>query len=159
MSQKHISPIVNATIKLIASLSGVSPLPGDPFIRNNNKAPGKVTSIIGLTGQNTQGNLAISFDEKSIVFIVNKMLSESYTQINADIIDACGEICNMLAGGSKKALAEELGYQCDMAQPIVISGDEIEISPYLKTTLIAVPFSIEDGQFWIITPDNINKSN
>ena len=146
MNVEHINPFINATKNVIETMAFTKLDMGKLSLKTNNLSWGAVTGVMGLASETLSGNMLVSFDEASIIEIVNKMLYESFTQINKEVIDAVGEITNMITGGAKRELNEK-GFFFDMAVPVVVTGQNIEITQMSKGPTIVVPFSTEKGQF------------
>jgi chemotaxis protein CheX len=70
------------------------------------------------------------------------MLMCENTEINGDVVDAVGELTNMVAGGAKAKLAE---YQLMVSLPNVITGRDHEVRFPSDVTPICVPFSTKWG--------------
>jgi len=122
--------------------------PGKPAIKTDNKTFGEVTGVIGLMGENVVGNMIVSFDGPSILSIVSRMLGETFTEINKDVVDAVGEITNMICGGAKTEFAE-MGLGIGMASPMMVTGKDIELSQLAKALTISMPFDTPEGRFVI----------
>jgi chemotaxis protein CheX len=84
-----------------------------------NRPPG-VTSMVGLAGQ-LCGVLSVHCDEKAGVLMTSKMLGVPHEKVGAEMSDALGEICNMVAGNFKNKISG-LGDGCMLSPPTVITG-------------------------------------
>lgn len=146
MRAELINPFLSSTVNVIGTMCQTSPTAGKPCMKEGTCTWGAVTGIIGMAGETLTGNMMISFDEAAILVLVNRMLSETFTEINSDIVDAVGEMTNMICGGTKQQLSE-LGYQFKMATPIMITGIGVTITQLSKSPIIQVPFSIPEGKF------------
>ncbi len=147
MDAKLINPFINATCHVLETMAFVKVNPGKPYLKKNNVAKGDVTGIIGLTGV-ANGTISVTFQEKCILSIVSNMLGEKMELLNGDIADAVGELTNMVSGQARKEL-EELGKTFSAAIPSVIMGRNHSIAHYTNGPRIAIPFSIDDGEFTI----------
>ncbi len=154
MDAAIIGPFIEATTYVLQTMAATNCEVGAPTAKTNDLTWGSVTGSIGLAGQNTIGNLTLSFDEASILDIVSKMLMSDYQAINNDVIDAVGEITNMVCGDTKKRLAEH-GFIFDMATPLIIVGKGIALSQRAHKEVIHVPFKTPAGNFVLET--NISK--
>ena len=148
MKAEYINPFLNAAIKVLGTMAATKVTPGKPHIKEGNKTWGIVSGIIGLAGQQITGNMVISFDKPSILGIVSRMLMETYADITPDVIDAVGEITNMISGGAKAALSEQ-GFQFEMATPIMMVGEGLEITQLTKEPVISLDFITQEGKFVI----------
>ncbi|HZW95189.1 MAG TPA: chemotaxis protein CheX [Candidatus Eremiobacteraceae bacterium] len=84
--------------------------------------PHEVTSMVGLAGQ-LCGVLSVRCDEKSAALMTSKMLGVEIDKVGADMSDALGEICNMVAGNFKNKITG-LGDGCMLSPPTVITGSD-----------------------------------
>lgn len=146
MKVELINPFINATANVLTTMCKTEPFAGKPNLKEGKATWGAVTGIIGMSSDKLVGNMVLSFDEPSILGIVNAMLSESYKEINSEIVDAVGEITNMISGGAKQQLSE-LGYAFSMATPIMITGQGVTISQLSKAPVIQIPFTSNVGKF------------
>jgi chemotaxis protein CheX len=127
-------------------MAQISPEPGKPTLKRDKCTWGVVTGVIGMVGDQILGNMIVSFDEPSILAIVKNMLMEEFKEITPDVVDAVGEITNMISGGAKKELGL-LGYSFNMATPLMIKGKNVEISQLSRSPVITIPFKTPVGQF------------
>jgi chemotaxis protein CheX len=81
-----------------------------------------VTSMVGLAGQ-LCGVLSVHCDEKSAALMTSKMLGTDLDKVGAEMSDALGEICNMIAGNFKNKITG-LGDGCMLSPPTVITGSD-----------------------------------
>jgi chemotaxis protein CheX len=128
-------------------MASFQPVPGKPYVKKDDLAHGDVSGIIGITGD-AIGSLAISFSESCICNIVGRMLGETYTTINHDVLDAVGEITNMISGVSRTHL-EKKGMTVFSAIPSVVFGANHTINHILKSPSIVIPFSSPNGSFFV----------
>lgn len=146
MDASILNPFVEATVNVIKTMAQTNPTPDKAFVKKDNLSWGNVTGIIGIAGPKVSGNLVISFDEPCILDIVSKMLMETFTSITPDVVDAVGEITNMISGGTKSTLSKE-GFSFEMATPLMITGQNVELKQLAKSPIIVVPFKTEAGKF------------
>jgi chemotaxis protein CheX len=84
--------------------------------------PHEVTAMVGLAGQ-LCGVLSVRCDNKSAALMTSKMLGVEIDKAAADMSDALGEICNMVAGNFKNKITG-LGDGCMLSPPTVIVGSD-----------------------------------
>jgi chemotaxis protein CheX len=147
MNVQFINPFLEGTMEVLKTMAMVEPTVGKPYIKKGNQAKGDVSGIIGMTGS-ARGSLALSFSEKSIFMIVSNMLGEKYTEINDEVMDAVGEITNMISGVARKKL-ESQGYNISAAIPTVVSGKDHAILHVLGGPSIIIPFQVTNGAFYV----------
>ncbi|MBF0223955.1 MAG: chemotaxis protein CheX [Desulfobacterales bacterium] len=147
MDAKLINPFINATMNVLETMAFVKSKCGKPYLKKDDTAKGDVTGVIGLTGE-TNGTIAVTFDELSILKIVSNMFGEEITQLNHEVADAVGELTNMISGQARREL-EELGKVFEAAIPSVITGKGHTIIHYTDGPKIAIPFTTDEGAFTI----------
>ena len=147
MDVKFINPFLNGTLEVLKKMAFLDAIPGKPSLKKEETASGDVSGIIGITGD-AVGSLALSFSEKCICKIVSNMLGEEHHEVTRDIIDAVGELTNMVSGASRTQL-EKMGMAVYAAIPTVVHGQGHTITHILKSPSIVIPFSTAAGPFFI----------
>jgi chemotaxis protein CheX len=147
MDVKLINPFITATLDVLSTMASIECKPGKAYVKQNNIAKGDVTGIIGLTGT-INGTIAVTFDEKSILQVVSTMFGEELTELDEEIIDAVGELTNMISGQAINDLVQ-IGINFDIAVPSVIYGKNHIVKHITKGPKIAVPFATDIGSFTI----------
>lgn len=146
MNADFVNAFIQATSHVLGTMASLTCEPGSPFIKPDKKTWGVVTGIIGMGGENINGNMIVSFEQDCVLKVVNTMLMENFQEINADVIDAVGELTNMICGGAKMRLAEK-GYVIAMASPVMIAGKGVELMQFSRNPVIAIPFNTGSGGF------------
>ncbi len=143
-----INPFIEATVNVLQTMAGIEPKAGKPFLKAGKQSTGDVTGLIGLVGKDTKGSFAVSFEENCIIKIVSNLLGEEITKMDGDVLDAVGEVTNMISGGARAKLSE-MGVDLDMAIPTIISGKGHELTQITEYPIIVVPFETEAGSFFV----------
>jgi chemotaxis protein CheX len=146
MKAEFINPFIESTLNVLSTMAQTKATAGAPALKQNKTTWGEVSGVIGMAGHNISGNMIISFDEPCILSIVSKMLMEEFKEITPDVVDAVGEITNMITGGTKKLLSAQ-GFSFEMAIPITIKGKGIELSQLSSAPIISIPFKTDSGTF------------
>jgi len=147
MDASMINPFLNATVNVIETMAFMKCTAGKPYLKKDDKARGDVTGIIGITGH-SNGTIAVTFDEASILKIVSNMFGEEMSELNHEIADAVGELTNMISGQARKDL-ETIGKLFEAAIPSVVTGKDHSIIHYTDGPKIAIPFTTDEGHFTI----------
>ncbi|OUS29220.1 chemotaxis protein CheX [Gammaproteobacteria bacterium 45_16_T64] len=148
MNIDFINPFLQSMSNVIATMASIESVQGEVSLKLDDVAHGDVTGLIGMVGEKTKGSLAISFKKEVILDITSRMLGETITEINDDVLDCVGEITNMVTGGAKNLLAEK-GFDFDLATPVVINGESHDVVHKFKGNKITIPFSTEYGDFFV----------
>ena len=146
MDANLINPFIESTQKVLSTMAQTDSTADKPYLKNNTTTWGVVTGIIGMAGDEYSGNMILSFDEPCILDIVSKMLMEQFTSLTPDVIDAVGEITNMITGGTKNLLSDQ-GMKFEMATPLVISGRNVELKQLSPASVLVIPFETSAGKF------------
>ncbi|MBW2605038.1 MAG: chemotaxis protein CheX [Deltaproteobacteria bacterium] len=147
MDVKIINPFINATLNVLETMAFIKSKAQKPYLKKDNAAKGDVSGVVGFTGE-TNATVFITFDESCIVKVVSNMFGEQIDEINDEIIDAVGELTNMISGQARREL-EEIGKVFQGGIPSVVSGKNHELKSMTKGPKIAIPFKTEFGSFTI----------
>ncbi|MBF0566016.1 MAG: chemotaxis protein CheX [Nitrospirae bacterium] len=148
MNVEMVNPFLVSLMNVLSTMAQVEAIMNKPTLKQGDRATGDVTGFIGLTSTNIKGSLAITFTESAIIQIASQMLGEVFEIIDESVIDAVGEITNMVSGGAKKILSEK-GYKFNMAIPSVISGKDHIITHNTKGAIVLVPFETQAGSLFV----------
>ncbi|ETR74197.1 MAG: Chemotaxis protein CheX [Candidatus Magnetoglobus multicellularis str. Araruama] len=147
MDVQLINPFIKATINVLETMAFIKPKPQKPYIKKDSVAKGDVSSVIGLSGE-TRGTISITFTKPCILSIVSNMFGETMSTLDNEVMDAVGEIANMISGQARQAL-ESAGKVLYAAVPTMIKGKDHTISHRTTAAIMAVPFKTEYGAFTI----------
>jgi len=143
MSPELAKPFISATRHVLSSTASLDVSAGRPYVKQNKSASGSVSALIGITGDKC-GTFAISFERNTAVYIVRQMLGDAIEDIVHDVMDAMGEISNMISGHARLGLVD-MGLKLQGSTPSVIMGDNHTIA--YRGKAIAIPFSCHAGNF------------
>ncbi|RPJ82671.1 MAG: chemotaxis protein CheX [Deltaproteobacteria bacterium] len=147
MDASLINPFINATINVLQTMAFIKCKAEKPYLKKDDVAKGDVTGVIGITGE-SNGTIAVTFEEETILKIVSNMFGEEMKQLNSEVADAVGELTNMISGQARREL-EENGKVFEAAIPSVVSGKNHQITHYTDGPKIAIPFITDGGRFTI----------
>lgn len=123
--------------------------PGTPFVREpRDSMGGDISGVIGLTGEQMNGTVVITFPETTFLSLMSKMLGEEFKELNPDLHDGAAEITNMIFGKAKVELNEK-GYGFKMAIPSVVTGKNHSIQNKSTGPRVAIPFESGVGPFTV----------
>jgi chemotaxis protein CheX len=147
MNIEDLIPLcVQSTQQTLSMMAATESTPGDVEPAPDRKTWGDVTGIIGLAGANCKGNFCLSFSRSSIIKIVSNMLMEEFNDLDEDVIDAVGELTNMISGSVKAALLDG-GADVQMASPVVIVGKDVPMTQFTGNPTMRIEFTTESGNF------------
>jgi len=147
MKAEFINPFLHATQNVLGTMAQTKAAAKKPHLKDGVNTYGEVTGIIGMTSEKITGIMIVSFSETCILRLVATMLmEEARTEIDDEIIDAVGELTNMICGNAKAELAK-LNHKFDLATPTMVVGKGVEISYHSDAPTIVIPFDTEAGPF------------
>jgi chemotaxis protein CheX len=147
MDVSVVNPFINATLNILETMAFVKSKAGKPYLKNDDIAQGDVSGIVGFLGD-TNGTVAVTFDEACIIKIVSNMFGEEMQEINNEISDAVGELTNMISGQARKELAE-MDKVFEGTIPTVVTGKNHKLETKTTGPKIAIPFKTDFGSFTI----------
>jgi chemotaxis protein CheX len=107
-----------------------------------------VTAMVGLAGQ-LCGVLSVRCGVKAATLMASKMLGVAVDKVGADMPDALGEVCNMVAGNFKNKIAG-LAEGCMLSPPTVITGNDYSLHSQADSPGLEVRLLFE-GMLMVIT--------
>ncbi|MBR9802257.1 MAG: chemotaxis protein CheX [Rubinisphaera brasiliensis] len=141
-----VNPIISSVIRTFESMLSATPKRTGLELRNGNTTSFPLSAIVALTGE-INGTIVFSVSEEVALEIVRRLVFEDYSEINAEVCDAVGEIANMIAGSAKADLAH---LELSLGIPNMVHGDnhEVHYPPEVKHPM-CILFDSELGQFSI----------
>ena len=106
----------------------------------------KSALVIANTVLAAVGTVVLCLSKEVAVKAASAMLMMEAAELNSDVIDAVGELTNMVAGAAKAEL-EELSLSISLPNVILGKGHEVHFPS--NVTPICVPFSCEWGELAI----------
>ncbi len=114
--QNFLAVLEPATQEVFAIMLGCQVTPAEPFAHHRE---GGLTAIVGLAGA-LCGVVTVCCTTETAAQIAKGMLGDPPAS-EAQVVDALGEICNMIAGNFKNKLTGT-DERCMLSVPSVISG-------------------------------------
>jgi len=148
MNVEYINPFINSTMNALTTMAFVTPVRGKPYLKSEtDQTKVDISAIIGLAGE-ASGWVALAFPRAAAMKIASNMLGEQKLSLDSDVRDAVGEIVNMIAGGAKGDFSQK-GLSFKIAIPTVVIGDSHILSQKKDVPCIVIPFTIDEGEFFI----------
>ncbi|MCK5232422.1 MAG: chemotaxis protein CheX [Desulfobulbaceae bacterium] len=149
MKAEFINPFLAAAKNVLETMAQTKVNAGKPLLKEEPVTYGEITGIIGMASDKIEGTMVISFEKSCILKIVGNMLYEPpKSEIDDEIVDAVGELTNMICGGAKAELAK-LNQKFDLATPTMVVGTGVAITVFSDAPTLIIPFDTENGKFVI----------
>jgi chemotaxis protein CheX len=140
--------IIDATVEIFTTMLMMDIIAGEPIKREKIPFASSITGMIGLAGL-YKGVLAVHTPEKVAMNITSNFLGMDVEEINEDVLDAIGELTNML-GGSVKSILSDTGKDIELSIPSTISGEKYNFQIRENADLLVIPFKVDDGQQFLV---------
>ncbi len=148
MNVDFVNPFINGLLNTLSMMAQTELRSGKPKLKDDELARGDISGVIGMVGPQIKGSLSITFEEPLALHVMQQMLGESVTELNADVTDMVGEITNMICGSAKNELSDK-GYEFNMATPAVITGKNHTINHLVDGPKVILPFDCKHGRAFI----------
>ncbi|PQO37281.1 chemotaxis protein CheX [Bremerella cremea] len=144
MQVEYINPFIRSTTNTFDTMLGC-PIKRDKLcMADQVKEKYEVSGVIGLSGR-AQGSVIVSLSHEVAIQAAAAMLMmdpSEFDGLSDDVIDAVGEIANMVAGSAKAELEE---YNLSISLPNVVVGHPPDIRFPSEVKPIVVTFSCPWG--------------
>lgn len=137
-----------ATEEVFSTMLGIELAAGEPYRRPSKPEPANgIAALIGLTGK-WVGTGSISCSGDFARKISGQLLMSEFASIDQEVLDAIGEVANMIVGSFKNALEAEVG-MLDMSIPVVVFGHNFTATSIHRADWIVVPFECSSESFMV----------
>ncbi len=138
---EFINPFISAVSKTFETMVNLKVNRSAPTLKENQRTLYPISGIIGLSG-NIVGTVILTMSESLALKAASVMLMDELKEIDPDVLDAIGELTNMVAGNAKAQLEE---YKLSLSLPNVICGEGTEVRFPERSQPITIPFDSEFG--------------
>ena len=142
-NDKVIETVRRATHEVFETMLGLSVSEGQS--RNESGPPDPTEGVLALIGMagDWVGTGTISGSADTARFLAGKFLMQEFTAVDEEVLDAIGELSNMIFGNVKTTLEEQLG-PMGLSIPTVIFGRNFTTRSVGNHAWIVIPFEAED---------------
>jgi len=136
--QNYVEPFVEVTVNTFKEFCGVDVVPRHPHFLDPDKGfEWDISAVIGLSGI-VRGAVIVSMKADLAIKLTDLLAGEGHTEIDADCVDAIGEINNIIAGNMKPKIPN--GDKIVISIPTIIKGKEHSIAwPSKQTRILCIP--------------------
>jgi chemotaxis protein CheX len=136
--QNYVEPFVEVTVNTFKEFVGVEVSPRHPHFLDPDKAfEWDISAVIGLSGA-VKGAVIVSMKADLAIKLTDLLVGSEHSDIDADVIDAIGEINNIIAGNIKPKVPN--GDKIVISIPTIIKGKEHSIAwPSKQTRILCIP--------------------
>jgi CheY-specific phosphatase CheX len=139
--------ITAAVEKTFTQMFGSKVTSAFKVIPRENTPTGDVTAIMQLAQVEPQGALMITFPQTTLFALLKKFYKRDFTEIDKTVVDAVGEITNIIFGGFKQKVRAK-NFQFRNAMPSLSSGGAPRIASVIWT--LHGEFQSDFGPFHVV---------
>jgi chemotaxis protein CheX len=141
MRAEYINPFLTSMISVFDTMLGCKLSRGTPYVKNSVQPEHEISGVVGLSGR-AKGVVVLSFCREAALAATEALLGERPKEIGPEVVDAIGELANIVTGNAKAKL-EHLNLS--MSLPTIVVGKWHAIE-FPNTILpICIPFECAWG--------------
>lgn len=139
--EKYIQPFVDVCESVFKDFIGTELVTERPYFSDKNEPHDwDVSAVIGLTGE-ARGAVVISMKRSLALKLTNVLTGTTHADLDDEVVDAIGEIINIIAGNAKRGLEES--FRLVISLPTIVRGQGHAILwPNEQARIICIPFKI-----------------
>jgi len=147
MKAEYVNPFITSTSEVFKTMINIEPTRGELYVKTSEKLPYDISGIIGLAGE-ASGFVIISMTQSLALKCMENFIGEKKDEIDEDVMDAIGEILNMIAGGAKQIFSKA-GTRFKISIPNVVVGKDHIVGKQKNVQSLGMTFSVGDETFVI----------
>ncbi|MCL2269895.1 MAG: chemotaxis protein CheX [Treponema sp.] len=147
--ERYVRPFVNATLNTFSAFVGFELIAGNPYFSGRSLGFDQdISAVIGLSGD-IRGAVVISMKKGFAIKVADTLTGMEHTEMDEDIVDAVGEIVNIIAGNMKREAPG--GDRIVISLPTVILGKEHSFAwPGKQSRILCIAFKYEEDSFHLL---------
>ena len=146
MLAEHINPFLKSVCNTFDTMLQCNAQRGEMTLADVGERRFPISGVIGLSGK-AVGTVVINLSKEVALKSASTMLMTEMTELDDDVLDAVGELANMVAGQAKAELEE---YELSVSLPNVITGDGHDIRFPSDAKPLAVAFNTDFGPLELV---------
>lgn len=144
MKVEYINPFIEASKDIIAQTTGLNPVVGKVYLKNEPYKGDKVVVLIGLTGE-IQGSVVISLSSSLACSIASAMMGGMpVPELDELAKSAIAELSNMILGNTANIFSKNK-INIEITPPTLLTGQNLQFGPS-KSVIICIPFEFGNGE-------------
>lgn len=153
MDVRYINPFMRAIKNVFQTMLKLEVTMTKPHIKHEGTASADVSGVIGFSGDAT-GCVILSFSKDAACNIAGKFAGMTLAIDSPDLVDAIGELANMVAGNAKKDFG---GVRISISLPSVVIGKDHIVGQSRMVPRLVIPCSSSSGNFDVEVAMKVDK--
>ena len=145
----YVKPFVNATLNTFKAFVGFELVAGHPHFSGRTLTFDQdISAVIGLSGD-IRGAVVISMKKEFAIKLADTLCGTAHTEMDDDIVDAVGEIVNIIAGNVKDYVPG--GEKIVISLPTVVKGTDHSFAwPGKNSRILCISFKYENDSMYLL---------
>jgi chemotaxis protein CheX len=139
--ERYIQPFIDVCVNVFKEFIGCDLTVERPYFTEKEAVrEWDISAVIGLTGE-ARGAVVISMKSALAQRLTGILTGTEHKELDPEVVDAIGEIVNIIAGNAKRGLEE--AFRLVISLPSIITGKEHIVQwPNNQARIICIPFKI-----------------
>jgi len=146
MQVEYINPFIESVCSVFSTMLSSQAERGDVGMAADASGPRELTALIGMSGEEVRGTVALSLPTNTALAMVNRLLGTETHVIDENTSDGVAELVNMIAGGAKAKFSGD-GRPITLSLPTVVRGNAYSVDYPSGVKWLEIPFTSELGSF------------
>jgi chemotaxis protein CheX len=148
--EQYIQPFIDVCMNVFKEFVGCDLVVERPYFAEREAIKDwDVSAVIGLTGE-ARGAVVISMKSVLAKRLTSILTGTEHTELDGEVVDAIGEIVNIIAGNAKRGLEE--AFRLVISLPSIITGKEHSVQwPNNQARIICIPFKAFDNDSFCLS--------
>jgi chemotaxis protein CheX len=145
----YVKPFVNATLNTFKTFVGFDLTAGNPYFSGRTQEIDQdISAVIGLSGD-IRGAVVVAMKKKFAIKLADTLVGTAHTDMDDDIVDAIGEIVNIIAGNVKNEVPG--GEKIVISLPTVVKGKDHSFAwPGKTSRILCISFKFDEDSFYLL---------
>jgi chemotaxis protein CheX len=149
VSSKTIVDIVHeVTGEVLSTMLSLETTPGEVYTEMQHGKSDGVVSFVGLAGSQCVGTGSLQCTSAVACSLAGRFLMSEFPHVDDEVLDAFGELTNMVVGNFKTALEGHVG-QVGLSIPTVVHGKNFSTRSPGNAEWTVIPFLWGDDKLYI----------
>jgi chemotaxis protein CheX len=146
--EEVIKKVHEVTGEVLSTMLGLEAKPEAVYTESQHGRADGVVSFAGFAGPQCVGTGSMQCDSKVACTLASQFLMSDYKSIDDEVLDAFGELTNMVIGNFKTSLEDQMG-QMGLSIPTVVYGKNFSTRSPGNEEWLVIPFSWGDDKLFI----------
>jgi chemotaxis protein CheX len=148
--EQYIQPFIDVCVNVFKEFVGCDLTVERPYFAGREAIKEwDISAVIGLTGE-ARGAVVISMKSALAQKMTSTLTGTEHTGLDSEVVDAIGELVNIIAGNAKRGLEE--AFRLVISLPSIITGKEHSVQwPNNQARIICIPFKVFDNDSFCLS--------